>query len=258
MDIELYKRRKKELHFTFDELAKRSGVSRRALTQIFSNPESSNPTTATIQKIERALGIGWTDEELAQGVSPVMVRNVTPEEDDLLEYFRELGINILWYLYLLFFLPQKFPNFYPTKIPRKKPRLFGAFIFWRTSYRRSLFCFFDGRQPPELSCIRVYRSYALAALFCYLSRVHAHPLFASAPSAEIYYFRLSKTPIFAPCRGYSLFGFRTRKALDIAVIVILCVIFKLCELGRIFRLHRKDSVFVRKIARVINVVLFHL
>ena len=93
MDIELYKRRKKELHFTFDELAKRSGVSRRALTQIFSNPESSNPTTATITKIEQALGIGWTEEEQAAGVSPVVVRNITPEEDDLLEYFRELGIK---------------------------------------------------------------------------------------------------------------------------------------------------------------------
>lgn len=93
MDIELYKRRKKELHFTFDELAKRSGVSRRALTQIFSNPESSNPTTATIQKIERALGIGWTSDEMTQGVSPVLVKNITPEEDDLLKYFRELGIK---------------------------------------------------------------------------------------------------------------------------------------------------------------------
>lgn len=79
MDIELYKRRKKELYFTFDELAKRSGVSRRALTQIFSNPESSNPTTATIQKIERALGIGWTSDEMTQGVSPEFLEKLAEE-----------------------------------------------------------------------------------------------------------------------------------------------------------------------------------
>ncbi len=91
MDIEFYKQRKRELNLTFKDLAKKTSMSERNLIRIFNG--EANPTTATIQKIERALGIGWTDEEMAQGVSPVMVRNITPEEDDLLEYFRELGIK---------------------------------------------------------------------------------------------------------------------------------------------------------------------
>lgn len=94
MDIELYNQKRKELHMTVAELAEKAGISRRALTGILRGEEKyCNPTTATIQKIERALGIGWTDEEMAQGVSPVVVRNITPKEDDLLEYFRELGIK---------------------------------------------------------------------------------------------------------------------------------------------------------------------
>jgi DNA-binding helix-turn-helix protein len=35
MDIELYKKRKKELNLTYDELAKISGVSRRMITGLF-------------------------------------------------------------------------------------------------------------------------------------------------------------------------------------------------------------------------------
>lgn len=91
MDIEFYKQRKRELDLTFKDLAKKTSMSERNLIRIFNG--EANPTTATIQKIEQALGIGWTSDEMAQGVSPVMVRNITPEEDDLLEYFRELGIK---------------------------------------------------------------------------------------------------------------------------------------------------------------------
>lgn len=58
MNIELWKKRKKELHWTHDDLARESGVSRRTIARIFAgNPDSPSPTLNTIESIERALGI---------------------------------------------------------------------------------------------------------------------------------------------------------------------------------------------------------
>ena len=39
MNIELWKKRKKELHLTHDQLAEMSGVSRRTIAGIFANDE---------------------------------------------------------------------------------------------------------------------------------------------------------------------------------------------------------------------------
>lgn len=71
MDIELYKKRKKELNLTYDELAKISGVSRRMITGLFNFDEKySNPSLTTIQAIESALKIdneksrSWKDRLL--------------------------------------------------------------------------------------------------------------------------------------------------------------------------------------------------
>ena len=77
---------------TYKEIAERSGVPEGTIKNIFADPARC-PRIDTITKIEQALGIGWTEEEQAAGISPVVVRNITPEEDDLLEYFRELGIK---------------------------------------------------------------------------------------------------------------------------------------------------------------------
>lgn len=90
MDIDLYKQRKKELKMTFDDLAAKTNISKRTLIELFNN-KRSNPTNNTIRAVERALGIGWTEEEYAAGIVPTVVRNVTPEEDDLLQAFRDLG-----------------------------------------------------------------------------------------------------------------------------------------------------------------------
>lgn len=91
MDLELWNKRRRELHYSYDDLAKKSGLGRRTIANIFSGARS-NPTIDTIQKIERALGLSdITDEEAAAGVRDYAVRNVTPDEDDLLEDFRELG-----------------------------------------------------------------------------------------------------------------------------------------------------------------------
>lgn len=93
MDIEFYNQKRKELKLTMDDLAKQAGISRRTLTGILrQEPKYSNPTIDTIQKIERALGLSdITDEEAAAGVREFVVKNITADEDDLLEDYRELG-----------------------------------------------------------------------------------------------------------------------------------------------------------------------
>lgn len=73
MDIELWKKRKKELGLTHDALALKSGISRRTIAGIFSGDEKyASPTLNTAQAIEEALGLSksleWTDEDRAAGV----------------------------------------------------------------------------------------------------------------------------------------------------------------------------------------------
>ena len=74
MDISLWKKRKKELRWTHDDLARESGISRRTIAGIFAgDPRYASPTMNTVESIERALGIGsssleWTDEDKALGV----------------------------------------------------------------------------------------------------------------------------------------------------------------------------------------------
>ena len=80
----------KQKKMTYREISEKSGIPLGTLNNIFSS-QTRNPRLDTIQKIERALGIGWTEEEYAAGIVPTVVRNVTPEEDDLLQAFRDLG-----------------------------------------------------------------------------------------------------------------------------------------------------------------------
>lgn len=56
MDIDLWKKKKKELGLTFDDLAKISNLSVRTLKSLF-NGERENTTTFTKRAIEKALGI---------------------------------------------------------------------------------------------------------------------------------------------------------------------------------------------------------
>lgn len=58
MDLDLWKRKKKQLKLTHDQLAEISGISRRTIAGIFSgDPNYSSPTLNTVQAIERALGL---------------------------------------------------------------------------------------------------------------------------------------------------------------------------------------------------------
>lgn len=74
MNIALWKKRKKELHWTHDDLARESGISRRTIAGIFSgDPRYASPTLNTVEAIEKALGIEnptleWTEEDKALGV----------------------------------------------------------------------------------------------------------------------------------------------------------------------------------------------
>lgn len=72
MNIERLKQRKKELGWTLDEIAEKSGISRRTVSRLFSgNPEYPSPTYNTVEAIARAMGLDrptWTEEERALGV----------------------------------------------------------------------------------------------------------------------------------------------------------------------------------------------
>lgn len=86
MNIEAWKERKKELGWTHDELAEKSGISRRTIAGIFSgDPRYESPTWNTVQAINRALGL--TEE----GYRDTMPVEITPLEDELLFEFRQLS-----------------------------------------------------------------------------------------------------------------------------------------------------------------------
>lgn len=94
MNIEFWKKRRKELKLTYEELATLSGVSRRTIAGIFGGDyQYSSPTLNTVDAIERVLGISnnWTAEERAQGVVESVQRIITPEEDELLDLYAEVG-----------------------------------------------------------------------------------------------------------------------------------------------------------------------
>lgn len=58
MNLEQWKKRKKELHLTHDQLAEKSGISRRTIARIFAGgPDMPSPTLNTVEAIERALGL---------------------------------------------------------------------------------------------------------------------------------------------------------------------------------------------------------
>ena len=86
MNIQKWKQRKKELGWTHDELAEKSGVSRRTIAGIFSgDPRYESPTYNTIQAIERALGLS------EDGYKDTLPFEVTPMEEELVRTFRTLS-----------------------------------------------------------------------------------------------------------------------------------------------------------------------
>lgn len=91
MNIESWKRRKKELKWTHDDLARESGVARRTIAGIFSgDPRYASPTKNTMEAIERALGLSeWSADEKAEGVGEHAV-NLSADEWEWLELRSEV------------------------------------------------------------------------------------------------------------------------------------------------------------------------
>ena len=83
MGLQLWKKRKKELNLSFEELAEITQISIRQLYYIFGG-KAKNPGVETVDRIERALGIEKTpsDEELSQGERKLieLVSQLTDDE----------------------------------------------------------------------------------------------------------------------------------------------------------------------------------
>ncbi|MBQ7913743.1 MAG: helix-turn-helix domain-containing protein [Clostridia bacterium] len=78
MDIERLKKAKAAKKLSYDDIAKLTGYSRSTITNIFCG-YIELPRYETVQAIERALGLSWTDEEKTMGVGAHAV--VLSEED---------------------------------------------------------------------------------------------------------------------------------------------------------------------------------
>lgn len=90
IDLELWEKRKKELKLTFDELSSLSGIPKRTILGVF-RKEVITPRIDTVQAIEKALGLGnTTSEEYAAGWRNTATVQITPDEDDILDKYREL------------------------------------------------------------------------------------------------------------------------------------------------------------------------
>lgn len=86
MDIERLKKRKKELGWTLDEIAEKSGISRRTVSRLFSgNPDYPSPTYNTVEAVAKAMGLS------EEGYKDTMPFEVTPIEEEVIQTFRALS-----------------------------------------------------------------------------------------------------------------------------------------------------------------------
>ncbi len=92
MNIEPYKKRKKELKLTNSDIAERSGISKRTVEDFFRG-FTEHPRIDTVQAIEKALGLDnspWTEEDYANGVMDTKKESITPMEEEMLIAFRDI------------------------------------------------------------------------------------------------------------------------------------------------------------------------
>ena len=93
MDLTFYQKRRKELNLTYDKLTEISGVSKRMIAGFFGgDPKYANPSMATLQAIERALGLDntTTDEERAAGAVDSAKISVNADQMAWLEIYDEI------------------------------------------------------------------------------------------------------------------------------------------------------------------------
>lgn len=92
MDVNVYKKILKEKGMTYEDLAKKTGLSLGCIKRIMAGI-ARYPRIDTIEAIENALGISSdiTTEERAAGATATKKESITPIEDELLYLFREVG-----------------------------------------------------------------------------------------------------------------------------------------------------------------------
>ncbi len=86
MDLELLKKRKKELHLTYDDLARITKLERSTITNVFCG-YVKYPRIDTLNKILTALQMPTTEDE-EFGVSNY---ELTPDKEELLMLYEELS-----------------------------------------------------------------------------------------------------------------------------------------------------------------------
>ena len=92
MNLEIWKRAKKEQKLTIAQIAEKANLPRGSVQNIFAG-YVPNPRIDTVQAIEKALNLNnkITDEERAIGASETKKISITPIEDEMLYIFREVG-----------------------------------------------------------------------------------------------------------------------------------------------------------------------
>lgn len=90
MNLELWKKIKKEKKLTYDDIALKSGVSRRTVIRIFSDV-NCNPTNFNIEAIEKALGIDLSQSNVnTAALNEKSTNTLTKKETRLLDAFNGL------------------------------------------------------------------------------------------------------------------------------------------------------------------------
>lgn len=91
INLSLWKNKKKELGYTFDELSNISGIPKKTLTNIFSG-HTPTPRVDTVQAIEKALEISsLSSEEINAGAVDSVSIDLSAEELELIHNFRAIG-----------------------------------------------------------------------------------------------------------------------------------------------------------------------
>lgn len=93
MEIPAIKQYMKVNKITYDELAKRTGLSKSCITKIFAG-YAKYPRIDTMQAIETALELNrpneWTAEDKASGIIPAYREKLSPDETELLDAYRAI------------------------------------------------------------------------------------------------------------------------------------------------------------------------
>lgn len=90
INIDLYKKRKKELGLTFEDLFKISGVPIQTLHNVFRGA-TQTPRIDTIQAIEKALGLNSAQSYINDGLKPESTaKSLSEKETRLLDAFNGL------------------------------------------------------------------------------------------------------------------------------------------------------------------------